>query len=144
MKLKHGCPLPVVWMSSVEALLLVLETALPSMLKSKGQSLCLSTNTYTYTALYVNLPTPMILFGVLKDVPRLHLYFGKWRSWELGACQGKRLLKINAERCRISCFICSGGEELEFWRELAAILEDFLFNEVYVKYLHIHVTWCVR
>ena len=26
----------------------------------------------------------------------------------------------------------SGGEGLEFWRELAGVLEDFLFNEVYV------------
>lgn len=59
LKLKHSCPLPVVWMSSVDGLLLVLETALPSLLGSREK-------------------------------------------------------------------------DMEFWRELAAILEDFLFNEVYV------------
>ena len=71
LKLKYGCPQPEVWKSSVDALLLVLETALPSLLAS----------------------------------PR---------------------------------------RDDEFWSELAAILEDFLFNEVYAVQYNNYVVCMIR
>ena len=96
-------------MSSVEALLLILETALPSVLKSKGQS----------SVVHV----------------QYHRDFTQARN--ITQCPGHN------ENLIVKLF--SGGEELEFWRELAAVLEDFLFNEVYawlyiVYYVHILIS----
>ena len=94
-------------MSSVEALLLILETALPSVLKSKGQS----------------------------SVVHVQCHRDFTQALNITQCPGHN------ENLIVKLF--SGGEELEFWRELAAVLEDFLFNEVYACVcMSIHSVLC--